>query len=131
MELPGIHADLVRLPGALPIWRGAVDAPGWQVAASTMAKAGGRLVALWASDRGQSSGPAVCAATRSVTGAFLDVHLMISPVDPFVEAFAEAGADIITVHPEAGPHVHRTVQAIKALIATVGLSAGAKPTNQV
>ena len=50
-----------------------------------------------------------------------DVHLMISPVDPYLEAFAEAGADIITVHPEAGPHVHRTLQAIRAL----GKKAGA------
>jgi len=49
-----------------------------------------------------------------------DVHLMISPADPFLEAFAAAGADILTVHPEAGPHIHRTVQRIKAL----GLKAG-------
>ena len=47
---------------------------------------------------------------------------MISPVDPFLEAFAEAGADIITVHPEAGPHLHRTVQAIKALGKKAGVS---------
>ncbi len=51
-----------------------------------------------------------------------DVHLMISPVDPFLEAFAEAGADIITVHPEAGPHLHRTLQAIKALGKRAGVS---------
>ena len=50
-----------------------------------------------------------------------DVHLMISPIDPYLEAFAEAGADIITAHPEAGPHFHRTVQAIK----TLGKKAGA------
>jgi len=51
-----------------------------------------------------------------------DVHLMISPVDLYLQDFAEAGADIITVHPEAGPHVHRTVQAIKALGCKAGIS---------
>ena len=51
-----------------------------------------------------------------------DVHLMISPVDPYVPAFAEAGADIITVHPEAGPHLHRTLQLIKSLGKKAGVS---------
>lgn len=60
-------------------------------------------------------GPAVVKALRPHTTKPFDVHLMISPVDSYLEAFAEAGADIITVHPEAGPHTHRTVQAIKAL----------------
>ena len=60
-------------------------------------------------------GPAVVRALRPHTDKPFDVHLMISPVDTYLEAFAEAGADIITVHPEAGPHTHRTVQAIKAL----------------
>lgn len=60
-------------------------------------------------------GPAVVAALRPHTAKPFDVHLMISPVDAYLEAFAEAGADIITVHPEAGPHVHRTLQAIRAL----------------
>ena len=60
-------------------------------------------------------GPAVVRALRPHTDKPFDVHLMIAPVDPFLESFAEAGADIITVHPEAGPHIHRTVQAIKAL----------------
>ncbi len=60
-------------------------------------------------------GPAVVKALRPHTDKPFDVHLMISPVDQYLEAFADAGADIITVHPEAGPHVHRTVQAIKAL----------------
>ena len=60
-------------------------------------------------------GPAVVEALRPHTQKPFDVHLMIQPVDPYLEAFAEAGADIITVHPEAGPHIHRTVQAIKAL----------------
>ncbi len=60
-------------------------------------------------------GPAVVKALRPHTDKPFDVHLMISPVDAYLEAFAEAGADIITVHPEAGPHVHRTLQAIRAL----------------
>ena len=60
-------------------------------------------------------GPAVVKALRPHTRKPFDVHLMIAPVDPFLDAFAEAGADIITVHPEAGPHVHRTVQRIKQL----------------
>ena len=60
-------------------------------------------------------GPAVVKALRPHTAKPFDVHLMISPVDPYLEAFAQAGADIITVHPEAGPHIHRTHQAIKAL----------------
>ena len=60
-------------------------------------------------------GPAVVAALRPHTKLPFDVHLMIAPVDPYVAAFAEAGADIITVHPEAGPHVHRTLQLIKSL----------------
>jgi ribulose-phosphate 3-epimerase len=51
-----------------------------------------------------------------------DVHLMVAPVDPYLAAFAEAGADIITVHAEAGPHLHRTVQAIKALGKKAGVS---------
>ena len=62
-----------------------------------------------------TSGPAVVAALRPHTAKPFDVHLMISPVDPYVAAFAEAGADIITVHPEAGPHVHRTLQLIRSL----------------
>ena len=60
-------------------------------------------------------GPAVVAALRPHTAKPFDVHLMISPVDPYVAAFAEAGADIITVHPEAGPHTHRTLQLIRSL----------------
>ncbi len=64
-------------------------------------------------------GPAVVKALRKTTDLPFDVHLMIAPVDPYIEAFADAGADILTVHPEAGPHLHRTVQAIRA--------AGVKP----
>lgn len=60
-------------------------------------------------------GPAVVKALLPHTTKPFDVHLMISPVDQYVEAFADAGADIITVHPEAGPHIHRTVQLIKSL----------------
>ncbi|MBL8806909.1 MAG: ribulose-phosphate 3-epimerase [Rhodospirillales bacterium] len=67
-------------------------------------------------------GPAIVRAIRPHTNLPLDVHLMISPVDPFVKDFAEAGADIITVHPEAGPHVHRTIQLIKGLGKKAGLS---------
>jgi ribulose-phosphate 3-epimerase len=67
-------------------------------------------------------GPGVVKALRPHTTKPFDVHLMISPVDPFLEAFAEAGADMITVHPEAGPHLHRTVQRVKALGKKAGVS---------
>ena len=67
-------------------------------------------------------GPMVVKALRPHTGLPLDVHLMISPVDHFLEAFAEAGADIITLHPEAGPHIHRSVQRVKALGKLAGVS---------
>ena len=65
-------------------------------------------------------GPAVVKALRPHSAKPFDVHLMIAPVDPVLDAFAEAGADIITIHQEAGPHIHRTIQRIKAL----GLKAG-------
>ncbi len=67
-------------------------------------------------------GPAVVKALRPHSAKPFDVHLMISPVDPFIEAFAEAGADIITVHPEAGPHVHRTLELIRSLGKKAGVS---------
>jgi ribulose-phosphate 3-epimerase len=67
-------------------------------------------------------GPAVVKALRPHTQKPFDVHLMIAPVDPFLDAFAEAGADIITVHPEAGPHLHRTIQRIKSLGKQAGVS---------
>ena len=67
-------------------------------------------------------GPDVVAALRPHTSLPFDVHLMISPVDPFVPAFAAAGADIITVHPEAGAHLHRTVQLIKSLGKKAGVA---------
>ncbi len=67
-------------------------------------------------------GPMVVKAIRPHSDKVFDVHLMISPVDAYLEQFAEAGADIITVHPEAGAHTHRTVQAIKALGKKAGVS---------
>ncbi|MGN6278277.1 MAG: ribulose-phosphate 3-epimerase [Sphingomonas sp.] len=62
-----------------------------------------------------SMGPVVVKALRPVTTLPFDVHLMISPIDAYLDAFAEAGADTITVHPEAGPHIHRSIQHIKSL----------------
>src|SRR6201985_3813674 len=59
-------------------------------------------------------GPAVVKALRPHSAKIFDAHLMISPVDIFIPAFADAGCDIITVHPEAGPHLHRTIQLIKS-----------------
>ncbi|MXP47793.1 ribulose-phosphate 3-epimerase [Altererythrobacter luteolus] len=66
-------------------------------------------------------GPAVVKALRPHTDKPFDVHLMISPIDQYLEEFAEAGADIITVHPEGGPHIHRTLQAIRALGKKAGI----------
>lgn len=67
-------------------------------------------------------GPGVVKALRPHSEKVFDVHLMVSPVDPYIEAFADAGADIITVHAEAGPHTHRTIQSIKAMEKRAGLS---------
>jgi len=67
-------------------------------------------------------GPVVVEALRPHCDLPFDVHLMISPADPYIPAFAEAGADIMTVHPEAGPHLHRTVQLIKSLGKKAGVS---------
>lgn len=67
-------------------------------------------------------GPPLCKAIRKHIKTVMDVHLMISPVDPYIEAFAEAGADIITAHLEAGPHTHRTLQAIRATGNKAGLA---------
>ena len=61
-------------------------------------------------------------AIRPLTTKILDVHLMIAPVDPYLEAFAKAGADLITVHAEAGPHLHRSLQAIRSLGKKAGVS---------
>ena len=67
-------------------------------------------------------GPAVIKALRAHSAKPFDVHLMISPIDAFVPQFAEAGADIITVHPEAGAHLHRTIQLIKSLGKKAGVA---------
>jgi ribulose-phosphate 3-epimerase len=67
-------------------------------------------------------GPLVVKAIRPHTSLVMDVHLMIAPVDLYLDAFAEAGADIITVHAEAGPHLHRSIQRVKALGKKVGVS---------
>jgi ribulose-phosphate 3-epimerase len=67
-------------------------------------------------------GPAVVAALRPHTRLPLDVHLMISPIDPYIGAFADAGADIITVHAEGGPHLHRSLQTIRARGKKAGVS---------
>ena len=69
-----------------------------------------------------SFGPATCAAIRPHIKGVMDVHLMISPVDPYIEAFARAGADILTAHVEAGPHIHRTLQAIRAAGCRAGVA---------
>ncbi len=69
-----------------------------------------------------SLGPDVVKALRPHTAKTLDVHLMIAPCDPYLEAFAKAGSDIITVHVEAGPHLHRSLQAIRALGKKVGVT---------
>jgi len=67
-------------------------------------------------------GPGVVKAIRPHTDRPLDVHLMIAPADPYLAAFAEAGADILTVHPEAGPHLHRTLQTIRSLGKKAGVA---------
>jgi ribulose-phosphate 3-epimerase len=67
-------------------------------------------------------GPPAVKAFRPHVTTFMDVHLMIAPVDPYIEAYAEAGADMITAHWEAGPHPHRTLQAIKATGKMAGIS---------
>ena len=69
-----------------------------------------------------SIGPAVVQAIRPLAKKTLDVHLMIAPCDPYLDAFAKAGSDIITVHVEAGPHVHRSLQAIRALGKKAGVT---------
>ena len=69
-----------------------------------------------------SFGPQMCKALRPHIKTVMDVHLMISPVDGFIPAFADAGADILTVHLEAGPHIHRTLQAVRAAGCKAGLA---------
>jgi ribulose-phosphate 3-epimerase len=67
-------------------------------------------------------GPQLCKAIRPHIKTVMDVHLMIAPVDPYVDAFCEAGADVLTAHVEAGPHIHRTLQAIRANGKKAGLA---------
>jgi ribulose-phosphate 3-epimerase len=67
-------------------------------------------------------GPATCAAIRPHIKGVMDVHLMIAPVDPYIQAFADAGADFITAHVESSPHIHRTLQAIRAAGAKAGIA---------
>lgn len=67
-------------------------------------------------------GPSTCAALRKHISGVMDVHLMIAPVDPYIEAFAKAGADNITIHLEAGPHTHRSLQAVKGFGKKAGLA---------
>ncbi|MBT8415009.1 MAG: ribulose-phosphate 3-epimerase [Boseongicola sp.] len=69
-----------------------------------------------------SFGPSTCAAIRPHIKGVMDVHLMISPVDPYIDAFADAGADILTAHVEAGPHIHRTLQAIRGADMKAGVA---------
>jgi len=77
-------------------------------------------------------GPAVVKAIRKACELPFDVHLMISPVDPYIDDFVAAGADILTVHPEAGPHLHRTIQQIKAAGVKAGVALNpATPANVV
>jgi ribulose-phosphate 3-epimerase len=79
-----------------------------------------------------SFGPDVVRALRHHTGKPLDVHLMIAPADPYLEAFAEAGADHIIVHAEAGPHLHRSLQAVRALGKRAGVAVNpATPADAV
>lgn len=67
-------------------------------------------------------GPQLCRAIRPHIRTVMDVHLMIAPVDPFIQAYADAGADLISAHYEAGPHIHRTLQAIRAAGCKAGLA---------
>ncbi len=77
-------------------------------------------------------GPNIVAALRGHSKLVFDVHLMISPVDPFIPDFIKAGADIVTLHPEAGPHIHRSLQLIKSLGAKAGIALNpATPTDVI
>ncbi|HBD89981.1 MAG: ribulose-phosphate 3-epimerase [Rhodobacteraceae bacterium GWE1_64_9] len=67
-------------------------------------------------------GPSTCAAIRKHIKGVMDVHLMVAPVDPYIDAFAQSGADVLTAHLEAGPHIHRTLQAIRAHGIKAGLA---------
>ena len=67
-------------------------------------------------------GPPLCKAIRKHINTVMDVHLMIAPVDPYIDAFADAGADILTAHLESGPHIHRTLQAVRGAGCKAGLA---------
>lgn len=67
-------------------------------------------------------GPATCAAIRPHIKGVMDVHLMIAPVDPYIQAFADAGADVLTAHVESGPHIHRSLQAVRAADMKAGVA---------
>ncbi len=77
-------------------------------------------------------GPQMCSAIRPHIKAIMDVHLMIAPTDPYLEAFATAGADVLTVHAEAGPHLHRSLQFIRSLGKKAGVALNpATPANTI
>ncbi len=76
-------------------------------------------------------GPPIIKCVRGASKKTFDCHLMISPVDPYLQAFADAGADIITIHPEAGPHWHRSLQAIRAMGKKAGLAINPGTPNSV
>ena len=76
-------------------------------------------------------GPAMCAALRPHIATLMDVHLMVDPVDPFIKAFADAGADMITAHVEVGPHIHRTLQTIRTMGKKAGIAINPGTPEQV
>jgi len=94
MRIPGIHVDLARLPGVLPIWHGVIDGAGWQATAGTLAQAGGRLIAVWGSGDSDSGGPTACAA-YAVASGLVWLELPLAAHDP-------AYPDLSATFPAAG-----------------------------